>query len=405
MASVKPRGEGRWLMVWRATDAATGQVVQRSKTFEGTRADALRAANEQEGAQRREPVASTRGKTLAAFLTEWQAWRTAAGNVAIKTAHRDGQHVKVISHLIGDRQLARITARDLDQLVAGLRQKGYAPATVANTFACARKALHQARKWNMIAGTPWEGATAPPLPLGSPDVPGVAETQKLADLLAEDQPVAAVLVLTMLATGARKSELLALNWTDVDLARGAIGISKAVWEASSRFGLKDTPKNASSRRSIALPADCIARLKAHKAWIREKQVASGRTWNPDDLVFPAYHGGLWRPSRATAIVAAVAKKHGLKTGLHNRRHAHAVLLLEQQVPVKVVADRLGHADPTMTMRVYQHVTEQAAQLAVAALDRTFSNTSPASTNNERVSNTGTDFVDSSVDSAANSGRK
>jgi hypothetical protein len=35
---------------------------------------------------------------------------------------------------------------------------------------------------------------------------------------------------------------------------------------------------------------------------------------PDNLVFPAYHGGLWRPSRATAIVGHVARKHGLKPG-------------------------------------------------------------------------------------------
>jgi len=405
MASVKSRGDGKWLMVWRATDAATGRVVQRSKVFEGTRGDAVRAANEQEAAERREPVASTRGLTVAAYLADWQQWRVTAGNVAIKTAHRDGQHVKVIAELIGDRQLARIGARDLDQLVAGLRKRGYAPTTVANNFATIRKALHQARKWNMIASTPWEGATAPPLPLGSPDTPSVVETQKLAELLATDQPAASVLVQCLLATGARKSELLALDWSDVDLDRGTISISKSVWEASSRFGLKQQPKNAASRRSIALPADCIARLRAHKAWIRERQVASGRAWNPDDLVFPAYHGGLWRPSRATAIVARVARKHGLTTGLHNRRHAHAVLLLEQRVPIKVVADRLGHADPAMTLRIYQHVTEQAAQLAVDALDRRLANTSSTSTNKERVSSNGTEFVDSGVDSAAESGRK
>jgi integrase len=404
MASVKSRGPNRWLLVWRAVDAATGQMAQRARMFSGPRADAVRTANEAEGAERREPVTSAHGLTLARYLEDWQAWRVTAGNVSVKTTYRDGQHAKVIVELIGDRLLTRLSARDLDQLVAGLRQRGYAAATIANTFACVRKALHQARKWSLIAGAPWEGATAPPLPLTSPDPPSVAETLKLAELLAADQPVASVLVHTMLASGARKSELLALNWSDVDLNRGAIAVAKALWEAGGAYGLKPEPKNAASRRSIALPTDCIARLKAHKAWIRERQVASGRTWNPDDLVFPAYHGGLWRPSRATAIVAQVARKHGLRTGLHNRRHAHAVLLLESQVPVKVVADRLGHADPTMTMRIYQHVTEQAAQLAVAALDRGLANASAASVEAMRGSSAQGEFVDSRVDSEAPAGR-
>jgi hypothetical protein len=81
-------------------------------------------------------------------------------------------------------------------------------------------------------------------------------------------------------------------------------------------------------RALHGVADAVTRLKAHKAWIRERQLASGRTWNADDLVFPASSGGLWRPSRATAVVGHVARKHGLKTGLHNRRHTHAVLLMQ-----------------------------------------------------------------------------
>jgi integrase len=215
----------------------------------------------------------------------------------------------------------------------------------------------------------------------------------LATLLEPYQPIAAVLVHILLGTGARKGELLALRWLDVDLERGSIRIHRAVWEAGTDFGIKDQPKNAASRRSIALPADCLARLRAHKSWIRERQIESGRTWNPADLVFPANHGGLWRPSRATAVVGHVARKHGLKTGLHNRRHTHAVLLMEAKVPIKVVADRLGHANPAMTLKVYQHVTEQGSALAVEALDRALR--SPATTT---ISSIGSEFVDSVVDS-------
>ena len=174
------------------------------------------------------------------------------------------------------RPLARLTGRDLDQLAADLRQRGYAPITVHNIWSCAKKALRQARRWRLIASTPWDDATVPLVPQASPQPRSVAETQILADLLVPYQPVAAILLHIMLATGARKSELLALNWDDIDLERGAISIHKALWEAGSAFGLKQQPKNAASRRSIALPADAVTRLKAHKAWIRERQPTSGR---------------------------------------------------------------------------------------------------------------------------------
>jgi integrase len=367
--------------------------------FVGSRGDALRAANEIEAAERREPVQSTQRLTFGAYLRNYQDWREKAGNVTVKTAHRDGQHLKVITAIIGDRPLAQISGRDLDRLVAGLRQRHYAATTILNTWATAKKALRQARRWKLLAGTPWEDATPPAVPPTAVEPATVAETLRLADLLdAAEQPIAAMLVRGMVASGASKGELLALDWTAVNLVRGSFTINRAVEEAGSYFGLKNTPKNPHRRRRIDLPADFLARLRVYHAWMRERQLESGRSWNPDDFVFPAYHGGLWRPSRATAIVGRVARQHGLKTGLHNRRHTHAVLLMEAQVPVKVIADRLGHANPAMTLKVYQHLTEQASALAVAALDQALT-APPEAQTRKAISSDGVDFVDSSVDSA------
>jgi integrase len=392
MASVKPRGAGQWLMIWRAPNPKTGQPAQRTKMFSGSRGDALRTAHEIEAAQRRDPVQSSHNTRVSTFLHDWQAWRAAAGNVSEKTLYRDGQHIKNIAAILGDCALATLGARDLDRLTARLRQRGYAVSTICNTWAVAKKALRQARRWKLIAGMPWEDATVPPQPQTAVQPPTVAETLLLADLLEPDQPIAAMLMRSVVMTGARKGELLALLWSDVDFARGAIAIRRAVWEAGGRYGLKDQPKTAASRRHIALPAEGLERLHAYRAWMRERQLESGRSWNPDDLVFPAYHGGLWRPSRATAIVGRVARKHGLKTGLHNRRHTHAVILMEAQVPIKVVADRLGHANPAMTLRVYQHLTEQASALAVAALDKALTASGEAPANNA-VSSDETRVVD------------
>lgn len=73
--------------------------------------------------------------------------------------------------------------------------------------------------------------------------------------------------------------------------------------------------------------------------------------------------------------------------------------MEAQVPIKVIADRLGHANPAMTLKIYQHLTDQASALAVAALDKALA-APPAAQVSSTSSSAGTRFVDSTVDSTS-----
>jgi hypothetical protein len=145
MASIKLRRDGVWLLIWRAPDPRTGKVAQRSKTFAGTRGDALRAAHELEAEGRRNPQQQPSAKTFGAFMEEWLRWRADLPTVQPTTMRRDGQNVTVLRKLIGHVPLAVLSVRDLDELTAGLHRAGYAPQTVAHAFGVARKILRQAR--------------------------------------------------------------------------------------------------------------------------------------------------------------------------------------------------------------------------------------------------------------------
>jgi integrase len=59
---------------------------------------------------------------------------------------------------------------------------------------------------------------------------------------------------------------------------------------------------------------------------------------------------------------------GQPTSLHDLRHTHATLLLRDGVPVKVVAERLGHAQASITMDVYAHVLGDMQEKAVDSID-------------------------------------
>ena len=192
----------------------------------------------------------------------------------------------------------------------------------------------------------------------------VAETLKLAGLLEEaNQPIAAMLMHISVASGARKGELLALTWSDVDLDRGALIITRAVWEAGGILGSRTSRRTppaggASISRPIASPACAPIASGGGSA----KSKADG----PGTQTISCF--------RASKVVAPVARDScrpadrntpQAQDRLHDRWHTHAVLLMEVRVPVKVIADRLGHADPAMTLKVYQHLTDQAV---AAALD-------------------------------------
>jgi integrase len=336
--------------------------------FTGSRADALREANRIEAEQRRDPLSLMRGRTFGEYLMQdWLPWRDGFPGIGEKIRGHDRDIAQVLIRLIGNVPLASFGARDMDNLAASLHRTGYAPRTCALYWATARKALRQARRWRMIAGTPWEDAHAPTVPRSAPTITTAADAERLAAHLDRSNPVAAALVRVMLGSGCRKGELLALTWTDVTDDCGQLSVHKGVWEHGRNFGVKPSPKNASSRRAVTLPEVTRQVLLAHRAWISERQAALPG-WNATSWVFPDRHGELWRPSTATTLVSYAAQKLGVPTGLHLLRHTHVTALLEAGVPVKAVSEHVGHADATVTLNTYAHTTKAGRDAILTALN-------------------------------------
>jgi integrase len=89
----------------------------------------------------------------------------------------------------------------------------------------------------------------------------------------------------------------------------------------------------------------------------------------DALVFPSRDGGPSRPTNLSSAWAAVAKTIGL-TGLsfHSLRHTHASMLIDAGIDVVRISKRLGHADPSITLRVYSHLFEKRDDKSADAID-------------------------------------
>jgi integrase len=115
----------------------------------------------------------------------------------------------------------------------------------------------------------------------------------------------------------------------------------------------------------------VAVLREHRRQQTEERLAAGSAWNNNGgLVFTSRWGEPLYPDTVTALMTKLINQHNTSVTppatplpharLHDLRHLHATTLLLAGVPVHVVAARLGHADPAVTLRVYSHVLREHA---------------------------------------------
>jgi len=132
------------------------------------------------------------------------------------------------------------------------------------------------------------------------------------------------------------------------------------------------PKTEHSRRTVALPAECITALRHHRARQAEERLRLGTGYGDRGLVFAQEDGRPIDPRTMNRYFTQALKRSGLPAiRLHDARHTYATWMLQTGVPMKVVSDQLGHSSITITADVYSHVTREVAQQAAATLDAAF----------------------------------
>ena len=173
-------------------------------------------------------------------------------------------------------------------------------------------------------------------------------------------------VLLAASTGMRRGEVLGLRWCDVDFDRSTLQIAQVVELLRERVSVKE-PKTERSRRTIALPDTLVQALRSHRKAQAEHclKLGCGRF----DLVFPTWDGKLMHPAHFTkAFAREVAAAKIPQVTFHGLRHTHITHLLRSGVPVHVVSERAGHANPTVTLNIYAHLLPGQQEAAAVIID-------------------------------------
>lgn len=174
---------------------------------------------------------------------------------------------------------------------------------------------------------------------------------------------------TLTWTGLRRSELLGLRWKDVDLLMATLRVTQVLHQLSDGTFVIQAPKTAKGRRAVALsPSSCLL-LRSHKERQEADAELLGLGITGDTLVFSHPDGSPHRPDTLTKAFRRIAHKAGLPgVRLHDLRHTHASLLLQQNVNAKVVSERLGHASIQITLDTYSHLLPGLQESAIQRFD-------------------------------------
>jgi integrase len=375
---IRRRGERSWEIKFDlGTDPLTGKRQTRYHAFKGTKREAeAELIRLKAGVEKGEYVDPSK-VTLAQFLDRWEEW--AASQVSAKTMERYKQltalHVR--PHL-GAARLQRLRTVNFAELYGKLQKSkedggaGLAPRTVGHVHRLMHRALGHAAKWSIISVNPVVAAEAPRVERTEIEILSPDQVTTILRML-RDRPIYSIAVLG-LATGMRRGELLALRWGDVDLDGCKIRVERSLEQTKTGLRFK-SPKTASGRRNISIPASIVTELRAH--WRRQQEqrlaLGLGRTTG-ESLVFTRPDGGTVVPDALSKEWARLVRSLKFPdVTLHAWRHTHASQLIASGLDIVTVSRRLGHANPSITLTVYAHLFSNTDARAAEIVESAFAN--------------------------------
>ena len=159
-----------------------------------------------------------------------------------------------------------------------------------------------------------------------------------------------------IVTGMRQGELLALRWSELDLAKGNLHVKYSLKRVPGEGLVPQKPKTKSSVRSVKLGFESCQVLSEHADLVAGMKVTAGEEWQDLGFVFCTNKGYPIEPAKAYRGLQRLLKKAGLpKIRFHDLRHTAASLMLNNGVDVLIASKRLGHAKPSITLDFYGHL--------------------------------------------------
>ena len=353
-----------------------GERKTHYKTIRGTRDDAETELARLTGQAGKGTDLDAGKQTLETWI---ETWLELDHDISTRTLERYAELLRghVVPRL-GRYPLATLGPLQIERCYAALAKSGLAPRSIVHVHRVLFQCLRDAKRYHGI-DNPAENVKRRRIKQGQEAKMHVLPLETLLSLfetIRETNFKSLPYPLAILAfdSGARRGELLAIRWSDVDFDKRTLRIERAVDDTKAHgVVIKNEPKNESSRRTITLSLQTIETLKAWRARQGEDRLMLGKPLPDDALVFPLSIETPTvplRPREVTKSFSRIIAKRPDCAGfrLHDLRHSCASHLLERGVSIPEVSRHLGHSSPQITMTVYAHAIPDTGT-GIGLLDR------------------------------------
>ena len=232
--------------------------------------------------------------------------------------------------------------------------------------------LSAAVKWGVISTNP---AARVDLGKSAKYKPSYYEETQLDAMFAalEGEPLrySAMIYLTI-DTGMRSGEITGLVWSDMDLERGTVTVSKQRQYVSGYGTIEKPPKTENGIRTITLSETVAAIMKQHRNAQMHELMRIGEPWDESRNVFLHEDGTAIHPHRPYKWFTDFLSRHNLpKITFHQLRHTNASLLIAEGVDIVTLSGRLGHGDRNITLNTYSHIIKSREAEAANRMNRLY----------------------------------
>ena len=229
-------------------------------------------------------------------------------------------------------------------------------------------------QWGLINENPCSRAEHPKAEEIDVRVLTEEEIPKLLDALSDAPPQYSVITQLALLLGARRGEICALRWSDIDFEKGTLSIKRTVQSIPGIGLVFNTPKTRRGKRCLRIGADCVELLQEYRryqkaerfrigsAWVRKVTLENGKVVD-NDMLFTKWNGEPMDPDIISSWFPKFLEAHNLPdVNFHSLRHSNASILIAAHVPITTVSGRLGHAQTSTTLNYYASALQLGTHL-------------------------------------------
>ncbi len=301
-------------------------------------------------------------------------------NLRSTTYERMKQLTHRVYPAIGHLRIDKISTRQLQGFVNSLAKEGanektgkpLAPKTIRHNLSFISDVFSYAVKMGIVSDNPCSKVTIPKGEVKEKQIYSQEELELLLNKLQGEPTKYRAFFYLIAYSGLRRSEMLGLEWKDIDFENDIISIKRTSNQTAARGIYTDTTKTKRSQRTLKISPYIMDILKELKAEQDEEALKLGDYWVDTDRLFAKDNGEPQHPNTTYTWLKRFCERNALPFhGLHSFRHFAASALISAGLDVTTVSGALGHCNSGTTLNIYSHQFQTAQARVSEAMDGAF----------------------------------